>query len=203
MLFGGVNMSAVSTSYRFVVWDSETTGRDPRGTFKRKSGVSSKDKITEIGAYCMERGKYFQTIVNPGKAIPPFIARLTHIYNDVAREAPDFSTQGLEFRNWCQDGLRRGKRVVLISHNGQRFDDIFLDEHCKDEGVEYFDFYRLDTLTLFRREFPDLPRHALGFLKEHFKIINEGTSHRALEDAYVLRRVIEAGAKEKRKRFCS
>ena len=64
--------------------------------------------------------------------------------------------------------------------------------------MEYFNFYRLDTLKLFRGEFPDLSRHSLGFLKDHFKILNKGTAHRALEDSYVLRRVIEAGAKEKK-----
>ena len=55
----------------FVVLDLETTGGSP--------GVNS---ITEIGAQKVQGGKVigeFQTLVNPGVPIPPFITVLTGI----------------------------------------------------------------------------------------------------------------------------
>ena len=63
--------------------DLETTGLSPRD-----------DGITEIGAVILEEGKptrEWSTLVRPKKPIPPEIARMTGISNEMVRDAPAFS----------------------------------------------------------------------------------------------------------------
>lgn len=64
----------------FVVIDLETTGGSPRDS-----------KITEIGAVKIRGGEIvgeFQTLVNPGSPIPPFITVLTGITDAMVVAAP-------------------------------------------------------------------------------------------------------------------
>ena len=65
-----------------VVLDLETTGNTPLY-----------DRITEIALIRFENGMEtdrWQTLVNPGISIPPFISRLTGITNDMVSGAPTF-----------------------------------------------------------------------------------------------------------------
>ncbi|GAA3327413.1 hypothetical protein GCM10020331_067250 [Ectobacillus funiculus] len=69
---------------RYVVVDLETTGNIYKG------GI---DKITQVAAVVIENGEVieiFSTFVNPGKPIPPFIAELTGINDDLVQHAPSF-----------------------------------------------------------------------------------------------------------------
>jgi DNA polymerase-3 subunit epsilon len=68
----------------FVVVDLETTGGSPHSC-----------EITEIGAVKVRGGVRlgeFQTLVNPGVAIPPFISVLTGISNAMIAGAPRVDT---------------------------------------------------------------------------------------------------------------
>ena len=63
----------------FVVLDLETTG-----------GNRNDDMITEVGAVKVRGGEClgtFQTLVNPGRAIPPRISVLTGLTDDAMRHA--------------------------------------------------------------------------------------------------------------------
>ena len=63
--------------------DLETTGATP-----------IRDRITEIGLVRFENGIEvcrWQTLVNPGIHIPPFIQNLTGITNEMVQDAPTFA----------------------------------------------------------------------------------------------------------------
>lgn len=95
----------------FCVLDLETTG-----------GSAATCEITEIGAVKYRGGEIqgtFQTLVNPGTGIPPFITILTGITEVMVREAPRLESVLPTFLEFC-----RG--AVLVGHN-VRFDLSFLD----------------------------------------------------------------------------
>lgn len=95
----------------FCVLDLETTG-----------GSAATCAITEIGAVKYRGGEVtgtFQTLVDPGTGIPPFITILTGITEAMVRRAPRIDAVLPAFLEFC-----RG--AVLVGHN-VRFDLSFLD----------------------------------------------------------------------------
>src|SRR5687768_2714692 len=86
----------------FVVVDLETTGGSPYAC-----------SITEIGAVRVRGGVVegsFQTLVNPGQAIPPFIAVLTSITDAMVSGSPRIDTAIPAF-------LEFARGAVLVAHN--------------------------------------------------------------------------------------
>ena len=95
----------------FLVVDVETTG----------ISAWSGDRITEVAAVYVKGGKVreaFQSLVNPGRPIPPFITRLTGIDDAMVRHAPSFGEIAGEL---AQQMVGR----VFVAHNA-RFDWNFL-----------------------------------------------------------------------------
>ena len=90
----------------FCVLDLETTG-----------GSANTCEITEIGAVKYLGGEVvgtFQTLVNPGTGIPPFITILTGITQSMVCEAPRIQAVLPAFIEFCHG-------AVLVGHN-VRFD---------------------------------------------------------------------------------
>ena len=166
----------------FVVVDLETTGGSPAAC-----------EITEIGAVKYRGGEClgtFQTLVNPGVPIPPFITVLTGITDAMLLPAPrieEVLPPLLEFIGGA----------VLVGHN-LRFDTSFLDAALVREGYGRLDNRRVDTLGLARRLLRDgVMNHKLGTLAHHFGTTIE-PNHRAFDDAAataeVLHGLIECAA---------
>jgi DNA polymerase-3 subunit epsilon len=156
---------------RFAVVDVETTGtRARRG-----------DRIIEI-AVVIEGQVAFHTLVNPGVAIPPFVASLTGISDALVREAPPFDA--------VADGLLDALRgTVFVAHNS-RFDWAFLSAEVERARGLVLQGPRVCTMRLARRLLPDLPRRNLDTVAQHFDITIEGR-HRAVGDAVAAARVLE------------
>ena len=151
----------------FVVVDLETTGGSPAAC-----------EITEVGAVKYRGGERlgaFQTLVNPGVPIPPFITVLTGITDAMLLPAPcitEVLPALLEFVGGA----------VLVGHN-LRFDTSFLDAALVRHGYAPLANRRVDTLGLARRLLrDDVRNHKLGTLAVHFGTVTE-PSHRALDDA--------------------
>jgi DNA polymerase-3 subunit epsilon len=86
----------------FVIVDLETTGGSPASS-----------AITEIGAVKVRGGELlgeFQTLVNPGMSVPPFIAVLTGITESMVATAPRLSAVLPMFLDWAAGS-------VLVAHN--------------------------------------------------------------------------------------
>jgi DNA polymerase-3 subunit epsilon len=152
----------------FVVVDLETTGGSP-----------ATSEITEVGAVRVRGGAVdgtFQTLVNPGHAIPPFIAVLTGITDAMVAGAPTIEQVVPAF-------LEFARGSVLVAHNSP-FDLGFLRAACARTGYEWPAFDHLDTVTLARRVLTrdEAPNVKLSTLARLFRTSVQ-PCHRALADA--------------------
>ncbi|MBQ5800297.1 MAG: PolC-type DNA polymerase III, partial [Clostridia bacterium] len=151
-----------------VVFDIETTGL---------STVNC--KITEIGAVKIKSGEVidrFNTFVNPEVPIPEEIAELTHITDDMVKDAPKIKEALVAFYDFVGDSM-------LIAHNAN-FDTGFIRVFSEQCGLEFKNSY-LDTVSLSRYLNPTLKKHKLDSLVEHYKL-GSFNHHRACDDAEML-----------------
>jgi DNA polymerase III epsilon subunit family exonuclease len=151
----------------FVVFDLETTGLS-----------AATCRIVEIGAQRvsgLEPGPTFETLVNPGLALPPAITALTGIGAADVRRAPETGLAVRRFLDFAGD-------AVLVAHNA-RFDMAFLDRAVERLSGRRVAAPVVDTVWLARRLLTGrTPRVGLGALA-HFFGTHAQPCHRALADA--------------------
>ncbi len=149
-----------------VAYDLEATGLGPH------------DELTEIGAVKIRNGVVldtFQTLINPGRSIPPHIVELTSITNDMVRDAAqprDAVTRFLEFFG--------DDRTIAIVHNGG-FDLRAIRARAKRYAGRQFAPRSFDTRAYCQSLFP-LTGNSLGELAQQFGVVLT-QAHRALADA--------------------
>ena len=78
--------------------------------------------------------------------------------------------------------------VVLIAHNNDAFDKLFLESEYKRAELLMPSFLFIDSLKWSRKYRPDLPRHTLQSLREVYGIA-ANQAHRALDDVMVLHEI--------------
>lgn len=151
----------------FCVLDLETTG-----------ATAADCEITEIGAVKFLGGEpagTFQTLVNPGSEIPPFITVLTGITQAMVIEAPAIDEALPSFLEFIGE-------AVVVGHN-IRFDMSFLNAAAVRLGYGKLPNRTIDTLGLGRRLVRSEVRNLkLSTLAAHFQAPSPPT-HRALDDA--------------------
>ncbi|MEI2653494.1 MAG: DEDD exonuclease domain-containing protein [Microthrixaceae bacterium] len=151
----------------FCVIDFETTGSN-----------TADSSITEIGAVKLRGGECLgtlQTLVNPGRAIPPTITVLTGITEAMVVRAPRIETVLGTLVDFIGD-------AVIVAHNA-RFDMAFLQDALRRDGRPPATNTVVDTVPLARRLLRDeVPNCKLGTLARHFRFQHTPT-HRALDDA--------------------
>lgn len=148
----------------YISIDLETTGLNPR-----------RDKIIEIGALKVERGKItgrLSTLVNPGRRLEERIVQLTGIHDEELEDAPYIEDILPEVLNFLGD-------LPLLGHS-ILFDFSFLKKAAVDQRIS-FEKCALDTLRIARRYLADLERRSLDYLCKYYEIPHR--AHRALEDA--------------------
>ncbi|EKN69577.1 bifunctional ATP-dependent DNA helicase/DNA polymerase III subunit epsilon [Neobacillus bataviensis LMG 21833] len=154
---------------KFVVIDLETTGNLP------KKG----DRIIQFAAVVIENGKItekFSSLLNPKKAIPPFIEELTGINDDMVKGAPLFSEIAEKVTSLL-DG------AYFVAHN-VLFDLSFLQEELIEAGCEGFFGSVLDTVEMARILYPTADGYKLSDLAEQ-ENLNHDRPHQADSDALV------------------
>ncbi len=156
---------------RAIYYDTETTGVKP-----------GKDRVIELAAYDPKNDKTFCTFIHPGCPIPPESTAISNITDEMVKDAPSFAKVIDDFLAFC-DG-----DVVLIAHNNDSFDQLFLEDEFKRASRILPEWPYIDTLKWSRKYRPDLPRHGLQFLREAYKI-EANQAHRALDDVIVLHKV--------------
>lgn len=151
----------------FCVVDLETTG-----------GNRNEDMITEIGAVKVRGGEClgtFQTLVNPGRAIPPQITVLTGLTDALVGPAPRIETVLPALLEFMGD-------AVIVGHN-VGFDVGFIRAALARSGRPRLEGTIVDTVALARRLVRDeVPNCKLGTLASRLRLDHQ-PSHRALDDA--------------------
>ena len=151
----------------FCIIDLETTG-----------GNRNEDSITEVGAVKVRGGQClgtFQTLVNPGRAIPPQITVLTGLSDALVATAPRIGSVLPSLIEFVGD-------AVIVGHN-VGFDVGFLRAACERHDRPPLTGTVVDTVALARRLVRDeVPDCKLGTLASRFRLDHQ-PSHRALDDA--------------------
>ena len=151
----------------FCILDLETTG-----------GSAADDRITEIGAVSYRGGEClgtFQTLVNPDRAIPPYITVLTGITESMIAPAPRIEAVLPSLLHFIGDS-------VLVAHNA-RFDIGFLNAALIRADRDPLVNRVLDTVPLARRLVRDeVPDCKLSTLAARLRLPHQ-PNHRALDDA--------------------
>ncbi|SNS07701.1 DNA polymerase-3 subunit epsilon [Geodermatophilus saharensis] len=152
----------------FVVVDLETTGGSPKDC-----------AITEIGAVKVRGGEVlgeFQTLVDPGCEVPPYISVLTGITTAMVATAPRIGAVLPAF-------LEFARGAVLVAHNAP-FDLGFLRAACEQTGTVWPAVTSVDTAVLARRLLSrdEVPNCKLATLAPYFSA-STAPCHRALDDA--------------------
>jgi len=152
----------------FCIVDLETTG-----------GNRQDDLITEIGAVKVRGGEVlgtFQTLVNPGRAIPPKITILTGLSDVLVATAPRIETVLPALLEFMGD-------AVIVGHN-VGFDVAFIRAALERADRPRLEGTIIDTVALARRLVRDeVPNCKLGTLAERLRLAHQ-PSHRALDDAW-------------------
>ena len=157
---------------RPIYYDTETTGI--------KAG---KDRIIEIAAYDPLQERTFCMFTNPECPIPAESTAITHITDDMVKEAPLIGAALTTFTNFCSD-----PDIVLVAHNNDAFDQLFLQAEFERARLPMPQWTFLDTLKWSRKYRFDLPRHSLQVLREVYGIV-ANQAHRALDDVLVLHQI--------------
>ncbi len=154
-----------------VVFDLETTGLSAQN-----------NQIIEIGAVRIRGGEVldsYGTFVNPHVPIPAQITELTGISDEMVADAPDIEQVLPEFLRYVGDRM-------LIAHNAN-FDTGFIRVAAERQGIRFDNPY-LDTVALSRYVNPELKRHKLDIIAEHYGL-GDFDHHRARDDAEMLARI--------------
>jgi len=156
----------------FAVIDLETSGGSP------KSGAG----ITEIGVVKVRAGVVlgtFQSFVDPGHSLPPFITQLTGITDAMLLSAPFID----EVLPSLFEFLGSPDETVLVAHNSP-FDISFLKAAALVHEYPWPAYAIVDTARLARAvlDRDEVINCKLGTLAEFFNT-HTTPNHRALDDA--------------------
>jgi DNA polymerase-3 subunit epsilon len=161
---------------RSVLFDTETTGLDPR----------SGDRVLEIAAVelinDLPTGRHFHSLVDPQRDVPEEVVRIHGITSAMVRGQKLFAHIVDELLEFFGDGM-------LVAHNAP-FDFGFLNAELALLGRPPLHPERMvDTLMMAKGRFPGLP-NSLDALCRRFGIdLSERTSHNALLDCKLLAEV--------------
>ena len=144
-----------------IALDIETTGLDP-----------SRDAVIEIGLVRFQGSRVedtWQSLINPGRPLPPFIIQLTGIDDAMLANAPRITSVLDDLQEKVGD-------LPILGHN-IGFDISFLQQLGLFYQNQLIDTYDLASVLL-----PDAGRYRLDALASALGVVPQ-QRHRALEDA--------------------
>ena len=157
----------------YCVLDIETTGLSFRT-----------EKITELGAVIYKNGEVlreFECFVNPEKPIPEEVVEVTHITDEMVKDAETIENVLPKFLEFIGDR-------IIVAHNAD-FDVGFIKYNAEKIGIKLENTY-IDTLRLAKDLFPDYKRYKLGIIADKLGI-RVDVAHRALDDVITLVKVFK------------
>ena len=172
---------------RYAVVDVEATG----------GGAYRGDRITEIAVVEVCNGvatTVFDTLVNPERAIPPWVSRLTNISWEMVKDAPTF-------REICDQLLGVLDGRVFVAHNAN-FDWRFIGKEIERVTGHRLEGRKLCTVKLARKLLPNLRRRSLDYVSMHYGV-EITRRHRAGGDAFATAQVFVRMLHDVQRRGCT
>jgi len=158
----------------FAVVDVETTGRASWGGHR----IIEIAVVEVLGGAIVDE---FQTLLNPGQAIPGVITGLTGISTSMVQQAPYFD-------HVAEEVARRLEGRVFVAHNAA-FDWSFVSAELLRSLGDVPVMPQLCTVRMCRRLVPELRHRNLDVVSRHFGVeIHD--RHRAYGDALATARVL-------------
>ena len=142
------------------------------------------EKITEFGIIKVKNGERiaeFECFVNPEKDIPERVVEVTHITNEMVKDAETIDIVMPKVLDFIKD-------TVIVAHNAT-FDVGFMKYNAEKLGLEFNPTY-IDTLPLAKEIFPNFKKYKLGLIAEKLDI-KVDVAHRALADVDTLVKVFD------------
>ncbi|MCB8879097.1 DNA polymerase III subunit epsilon [Acidisoma cellulosilytica] len=162
---------------RSVLFDTETTGLDPRDGH-RVIEVAALELINDLPT-----GVHFHRLIHPERDIPEDASRIHGILLEHLKDKPLFKAVAADMLAFM------GEDEMLVAHNAP-FDFRFLNAELTICGLPPLGAHRMvDTLVMAKTRFPGMP-NSLDALCRRFGIdLSERTSHNALLDCKLLAEV--------------
>lgn len=161
---------------RFVAFDFETTGLSPAADRVVEIGAAAFRAERDGGAWKAVPDGAFETLVNPGRPIPPEVSAIHGIDDLAVSSAPSFAEALGGFLPFI-DG------AVLVAHNAP-FDLGFLYAESARAGIERPPNPAYDTIAIAKTAISGLPSYSLKALASAFGI-GQHAAHRGGDDARV------------------
>lgn len=143
----------------YVVFDLETNGL----------GKTSDIRVCQIGAQALNSELHtlsrFNEFVNPLAAIDPSATAVTGIDASFVNNCDAWDDVGDRFNRWLESVRAEGQPIVLLAHNGKRFDArILAFEHSRHRLAFPGQLHHADTIDVFKKLYPGMSSYALGNL---------------------------------------
>ena len=150
-----------------VVYDVESTGTD-----------TTEDRIIQIAAMRIDKDgneiERFERFINPGKSVGT--SQLVHGFTDAY-----LAERGESPKVVLEAFKKFSNNRIIVGHN-VNYDISILSHELARHNLGEPQFKAVyDTLDIFRRFYPTLENHKLGFLSNHFPI-NHRPTHNAMDD---------------------
>lgn len=155
------------------------------------------DRITEVAVVEVKDGRattVFETLINPQRAIPSWVSRLTNISWEMVKDAPAFA-------DVCDQLLGVLDGRVFVAHNAN-FDWRFLCMEMERATGRMLTGRRLCTVRLTKKLLPGLRRRSLDYVSMHYGI-EITRRHRAGGDAVATAQVFLRLMEDARREGCA
>ena len=129
------------------------------------TGGRANDRITEIAVVEVKDGRattVFETLINPERAIPSWVSRLTNISWEMVKDAPVFAEV-------CDQLLGVLDGRVFVAHNAN-FDWRFLSREIERATGRTIGGRRLCTVRLAKKLLPGLRRRSLDHVAMYYGV---------------------------------
>ncbi len=158
---------------KYAIVDIETTG-----SWSASTGITEIAIVIHDGVQVIDS---FQSLINPGSPVLPFVTRLTGITNEMLRDAPSFPEVAKKVWEMTDD-------CVFVAHS-VNFDYSYIHRAFKELGAD-FRRKKLCTVRLSRKIFPGYSSYSLGNICSSLGI-TFNDRHRAMGDVLATVKLFE------------
>ena len=162
----------------FIVFDLETTGFN----YNTDSILSCSAIRWEYKNGKLERTAVLDQFINPERPIPNIITKITGITNASVENCPTEAEAFKIIKKFFEG------EVIIGGYNSRSFDQKFLSSMYIRQGHLFEPYLDVDGLLL-AKELLNVPSHKLGYIAEYFKVDNDLTFHRSIDDVIATSRI--------------